>query len=89
MVVLSYHSLEDRQVKRAFLEESRGCTCPPGFPVCRCGARARVRLLTRRALRPPQREIERNPRASSARLRAIERLRDDDTTSGDAIALPV
>lgn len=74
VVVLSYHSLEDRIVKRKFNEEAKGCTCPPDFPVCRCGAEARVRVLTRKPIRPPADEIEANPRASAAKLRAAERL---------------
>ena len=78
-VVLSYHSLEDRIVKNAFNEESRGCICPPDFPVCACGAEARLRVLTRKPVRPTHQEIEANPRASAAKLRAAERLA---TTAG-------
>ena len=74
VVVLSYHSLEDRIVKTKFNEESKGCICPPDFPVCRCGAEARLRVLTRKPIRPPAGEIESNPRASAAKLRAAERL---------------
>jgi 16S rRNA (cytosine1402-N4)-methyltransferase len=74
VAVISYHSLEDRIVKRFFNEEARGCTCPPEFPVCRCDAHARVRVLTRRPIRPPEDEIQHNPRASSAKLRVAERL---------------
>ena len=77
LVVLSYHSLEDRMTKRLLVEESRGCVCPPGFPVCSCGARARVRVLTRKPLRPSEQEVARNPRARSARLRAAERLHSE------------
>jgi 16S rRNA (cytosine1402-N4)-methyltransferase len=73
-VILSYHSLEDRMVKRHFAAESQDCTCPPDFPVCVCGAEARVRVLTRKPIKPSPREIEDNPRASSARLRAVEKL---------------
>ena len=72
--VVSYHSLEDRFVKRHFTEEARGCVCPPDWPVCTCGAEARVRILTRRPVRPRESETRRNPRARSARLRAVERL---------------
>ena len=72
--VISYHSLEDRIVKTYFASEARGCICPGDWPVCRCGAGARIRLLTRRPLRPSPREIEANPRVRSARLRAVERL---------------
>ena len=73
-VVVSYHSLEDRIVKRFFAREADGCVCPPDFPVCRCDARARLRVLTRRPVRPRDDELARNPRASSARLRAAERI---------------
>ena len=73
-VVISYHSLEDRAVKRHFRDEADGCTCPPDFPVCTCGAEARVRVLTRRPVRPREEEIEANPRARAAKLRAVERL---------------
>jgi 16S rRNA (cytosine1402-N4)-methyltransferase len=73
LVVISYHSLEDRRVKRAFREWSRECVCPPGLPVCRCRGRSLGRELTRRPLRPAADEIEENPRARSARLRAWER----------------
>lgn len=74
VAVLSYHSLEDRMVKNAFNEGARGCTCPPDFPVCNCGAEAKLRVLTRKPVRPTEEEIEGNPRASAAKLRAAERL---------------
>ncbi len=74
LVVLSYHSLEDRIVKRFFAAERRGCVCPPELPVCVCGRNPRLRLLTRRSVTPTASEIEANPRARSARLRAAERL---------------
>ncbi|HWP63603.1 MAG TPA: 16S rRNA (cytosine(1402)-N(4))-methyltransferase RsmH [Candidatus Binatia bacterium] len=74
LVVLSYHSLEDRIVKRFIAAERRGCTCPPEAPVCVCGRRPRLRPLTRRPLRPGSVEVLTNPRARSARLRAAERL---------------
>ena len=74
IVVLAYHSLEDRIVKRYFAEEAKGCVCPPDFPVCVCGANARLRLLTRGAVKPSLEEEERNPRSTSARLRAAEKL---------------
>ena len=74
IVVLSYHSGEDRIVKERFLEaESGGCTCPPDLP-CVCGATPTVRVLTRGAKKPAATEIAANPRAESARLRAAERL---------------
>jgi 16S rRNA (cytosine1402-N4)-methyltransferase len=74
LVVLSYHSLEDRIVKRFFAAERRGCVCPPELPVCVCGRNPRLRLVTRPSLTPTAAEIEANPRARSARLRAAERL---------------
>ena len=74
LVVLSYHSLEDRIVKKTFAEAAKGCVCPPDFPVCTCGAEAQVRLLTRRPIRPTEEEQIANPRASAAKLRAVERL---------------
>lgn len=74
VAVLSYHSLEDRMVKKAFNDEAQGCVCPPDFPVCSCGAQARVRVLTRKPIRPPAAEVDANPRASAAKLRAAERL---------------
>ncbi len=76
-VVLSYHSGEDRAVKAHFVAAATGgCTCPPGLP-CVCGARPTVRLLTRGAGLPSKAEKESNPRAESARLRAVERLADE------------
>lgn len=71
--VISYHSLEDRIVKRFFNEETKGCVCPPDFPVCRCDAQTRVRVLTRKPVRPPANELSRNPRARAAKLRVAER----------------
>lgn len=74
VVAISYHSLEDRIVKRRFVEESRDCTCPPDFPVCTCGAHARIRVLVKRPIRPPEEEQASNPRSTAAKLRAAERL---------------
>jgi 16S rRNA (cytosine1402-N4)-methyltransferase len=73
-VVISYHSLEDRLVKRRFVAGSTGCTCPPDFPVCVCENTAELRLLTRSPLRPTEAEVATNPRARSARLRAVEKV---------------
>ena len=70
LAVISFHSLEDRVVKRFLRERARGCTCPPEFPVCVCGREPELRILTPKLLRPSAREVELNPRASSARLRA-------------------
>jgi 16S rRNA (cytosine1402-N4)-methyltransferase len=71
--VLSYHSLEDRAVKQFFRQQVEGCVCPPDLPQCACGFVSGHRLLTRRAIRPTAEEIESNPRARSARLRALQR----------------
>ena len=74
MVVISFHSLEDRLVKRAFLKWRRSCLCPPKSPLCHCGWSQKARLLTSRPLLPSREEIQLNPRARSAKLRAVERL---------------
>ena len=74
MAVICFHSLEDRAVKAFYNRESRDCVCPPEQPVCTCGHRASLRVLTRRPLRPSAEEGDRNPRARSARLRAAEKL---------------
>jgi 16S rRNA (cytosine1402-N4)-methyltransferase len=74
LVVLSYHSLEDRIVKRFLQAERRGCTCPPEAPVCVCGREPRLRLLGPKGVVPTPTEISANPRARSARLRAAERI---------------
>jgi len=74
LVLISYHSLEDRTVKRFFQAEEKGCTCPSDFPECVCGRQPRLRVLTRRPVVPGEKEISDNPRARSARLRAAERL---------------
>ncbi len=74
LVVLSYHSLEDRIVKRFLQAERRGCTCPTEVPVCVCGRQPRLRLLSPKGLVPSEAEIAANPRARSARLRAAERM---------------
>jgi 16S rRNA (cytosine1402-N4)-methyltransferase len=76
-VVLSYHSLEDRRVKHAFTEAATGCICPPGLPVCGCGRTPSVEPLVRRSEQPTDDEIAANPRAASARLRAVRRTAGD------------
>ena len=68
--VISFHSLEDRIVKRFVAEQAKGCTCPPDFPVCICGKEPTLRPLTRKPVRPGKHETDVNPRAASARLRA-------------------
>jgi 16S rRNA (cytosine1402-N4)-methyltransferase len=69
LAVISFHSLEDRIVKRFFAAQARGCTCPPDLPVCVCGKEPTLRLVTRKAVRPAPAETAANPRAASARLR--------------------
>jgi 16S rRNA (cytosine1402-N4)-methyltransferase len=76
LAVISFHSLEDRIVKRFLQGETGRCTCPPGLPVCVCGARARVRLLTKKPVAPGAAEVARNPRSRSAKLRVAEKLRE-------------
>ena len=74
LVVISYHSLEDRIVKQFMQRESRDCICPPGTPVCICKHTARLSLINRKAITPSLQEIQRNPRSRSAKLRAAERI---------------
>ncbi len=74
MVAISFHSLEDRIVKDVFRTEEKGCVCPPKIPMCVCGRAPRLRVLTRRVVKPSSAEVGANPRASSARLRAAERV---------------
>jgi 16S rRNA (cytosine1402-N4)-methyltransferase len=69
LAVISFHSLEDRIVKRFVAEQAKGCTCPPDFPVCVCGKEPTLRSLTRKPVRPGRNETDTNPRAASARLR--------------------
>ena len=76
VAVISFHSLEDRIVKRFLRSQERGCTCPPDFPVCVCGHEPALRAQSRRAIRPTPQEIAANPRAASARLRAAIKTRD-------------
>jgi 16S rRNA (cytosine1402-N4)-methyltransferase len=70
VAVISFHSLEDRIVKRFFAAQAKGCVCPPELPVCVCGREPELRLLTKKAARPSPREAAENPRSASARLRA-------------------
>jgi len=74
LAVISFHSLEDRIAKRFLRDRARGCTCPPDFPVCVCGHEPELRILTPKAVRPSTREVDRNPRAASARLRAAVKV---------------
>jgi 16S rRNA (cytosine1402-N4)-methyltransferase len=72
--VITFHSLEDRIVKRFFQQESQDCICPPGLPTCLCGHRATLRIVTRKPIQPSEIELSRNPRSRSAKLRIAERL---------------
>jgi 16S rRNA (cytosine1402-N4)-methyltransferase len=74
LAVISFHSLEDRIVKRFLRAQEHGCTCPPDFPICACGASAVLRAAPRRAIRPSAAEVARNPRSQSARLRVAVKL---------------
>ncbi len=75
LAVITFHSLEDRIVKAAMAEPQHGgCTCPPEFPVCVCGKKPQVRLVTRKPIVPGAAELEENPRARSAKLRVAEKL---------------
>jgi 16S rRNA (cytosine1402-N4)-methyltransferase len=74
MATISFHSLEDRLVKSFFNVESKDCICPPQQPVCTCGHRASLRIVTRHPIRPGEREVAANPRARSARLRVAEKI---------------
>lgn len=74
MATISFHSLEDRLVKSFFNVESTDCICPPQQPVCTCGHRATLRIITRRPVRPSDEEVAFNPRARSAKLRVAEKL---------------
>ena len=78
IAVISYHSLEDRIVKDLFRKLSQGCTCPPDLPVCVCGNKPVLKVLTRKPILPSSEEIQRNPRSRSAKLRIAERL-DENT----------
>ncbi len=74
LAVITFHSLEDRVVKTGLASFARGCTCPPDFPVCVCGKTPDIRLVNKKPILPSQGEVEENPRARSAKLRAAEKL---------------
>ena len=74
LAVITFHSLEDLIVKNAMAEAAKGCTCPPSFPVCVCGKKPQVRIVTRKPIVSGEEELERNPRARSAKLRICEKL---------------
>jgi len=74
LAVITFHSLEDRIVKNAMANAAKGCTCPPNFPVCVCGKKPQVKIITRKPIVSGEEELERNPRARSAKLRICEKL---------------
>ena len=74
LAVITFHSLEDRIVKTAMANAAKGCTCPPSFPVCVCGKKPQVQLVTRKPIVSAEEELERNPRARSAKLRVCEKV---------------
>lgn len=76
LTVISFHSLEDRITKQFFEREARDCICPPGIPMCVCGHRARLSIITRHPIRPTEEEIAANPRSRSARLRIAVRIEE-------------
>jgi len=78
MGVISFHSLEDREVKYFFREKNRECTCPPETPICICGGRRSVNLLTRKAVGPGEDELKSNPPSRSAKLRVVEKVLDEE-----------
>ena len=74
IVAISFHSLEDRLVKTFFRQEEKGCTCPPKTPICICGNKRTLKILTRRPIYPSEEEVALNPRSVSAKLRVAERV---------------
>lgn len=74
LAIITFHSLEDRIVKSGMNAASKGCTCPPNFPVCVCGKKPKVKLISRKPITSTQEELDRNPRARSAKLRVCEKL---------------
>lgn len=74
LVVISYHSLEDRTVKVFFNREAATCVCPPSLPVCVCGQTPRLKIINRRVIKPSSEEVQSNPRSRSAKLRAVQRI---------------
>lgn len=78
LAVITFHSLEDRIVKQALQDMARGCTCPPEFPVCVCGKKPKVKLITRKPIVSGEEELSENPRARSAKLRVAEKCETFD-----------
>ncbi len=74
LAIITFHSLEDRIVKNGMADAAKGCTCPPNFPVCVCGKKPKVKLITRKPIVSGEEELDRNPRARSAKLRVCEKI---------------
>ena len=74
LAIITFHSLEDRLVKNGMAANAKGCTCPPSFPVCVCGNKPKVKLISKKPIVSGEEELERNPRARSAKLRVCEKL---------------
>ena len=74
LAIITFHSLEDRIVKNGMAEAAKGCTCPPNFPVCVCGKKPKVKLISRKPIVSGQKELDENPRARSAKLRVCEKI---------------
>ena len=74
LAVITFHSLEDRIVKNVFQDAARGCTCPPSFPVCVCGHKPKIKILTKKPIIATREEVTENPRSRSAKLRVAERV---------------
>jgi 16S rRNA (cytosine1402-N4)-methyltransferase len=85
LVVISFHSLEDRMVKRFFRDEAKSCICPPEQLICNCGKQVRLKVLTRRPVEASVTELEQNRRAASAKLRAAERVGSDETPEAEGL----
>ena len=74
MAIITFHSLEDRIVKNKFRDLAVSCRCPKEFPICVCGEKAKVKVITRKAIEPSKEEVEMNPRSRSAKLRVVEKI---------------
>ncbi|MDZ4385267.1 MAG: 16S rRNA (cytosine(1402)-N(4))-methyltransferase RsmH, partial [Candidatus Moranbacteria bacterium] len=74
LAIISFHSLEDRIVKNIYRENARGCICPADFPICQCGRKAKIRIITKKPVIPTEDELGGNPRSRSAKLRICEKI---------------
>ena len=74
LVVISFHSLEDRIVKHYFKDQAKGCICPKETPICICGHQPQIKILTSKGIKPTAKEVKKNPRSRSAILRAIQKV---------------